>query len=278
MGIAEIRKRATVKLVIGILILCPVLGIVLGLTRADDNLIEIFVGVVWTGSCVVWYAMDCNEREIQHGKWFGLGVFLFTLLFIPVHLLLTRGLRGLAGIGIMVGIILVGSVLMGAGYGLGMALAGGETDFYKETASNEYARKILVARINQGGDINNPDTPRPLVSLEEFFEGNEDYGSIGYNFYPDQPSPAEFYEIFKTIRRKPEVYDVRVEIMDLEDPQGWPSTDTVWIITSVKPDTLSMWLGSRFQADEILKGFQSEYAIEPYDIPKDNQALGVWWD
>ena len=29
----------------------------------------------------------------------------------------------------------------------------------------------------------------PLVTLEEFFDGNNDYSSIGYNFPPPQPSP-----------------------------------------------------------------------------------------
>ena len=28
-----------------------------------------------------------------------------------------------------------------------------------------------------------------------------------------------------------EVGDVRVEVKDLEDAEGWPSTDTVWVIT-----------------------------------------------
>ena len=44
----------------------------------------------------------------------------------------------------------------------------------------------LKTRINRNGDINDPAVPRPLVTLEEFFEGNDDYGSIGYNFFPNQ--------------------------------------------------------------------------------------------
>lgn len=76
----------------------------------------------------------------------------------------------------------------------------------------------LIARINCNGDINDPTTPRPLVTLEEFFEGNEDYGSIGYNFSPDQPAPAEFYELLKRIRDRPDVADVRVEVSQHEVP------------------------------------------------------------
>ncbi len=142
------------------------------------------------------------------------------------------------------------------------------------------ARQRLLARINRNGDINDPKVPRPLVTLEEFFEGNSDYGSIGYNFYPDQPAPSDFYHLFKAIRAKPEVTDVRVEVKDLEDPEGWPATDTVWIITSASVNDIKKWLGRSFRADDILIGFPeaSYYKIERYEVPKGMQAIGVWWD
>jgi hypothetical protein len=68
-----------------------------------------------------------------------------------------------------------------------------------EQEANE-AREWLLERVNRDGDINDFSVARPLVGLEEFFEGNDDYGSIGYNFYPDQPAPSEFYALFKGIR------------------------------------------------------------------------------
>jgi hypothetical protein len=85
----------------------------------------------------------------------------------------------------------------------------------------------IVNRINRSGDVNHAKTPRPLLSLEEFFEGNDSFGSIGYNFYPDQPSPTEFYEFFRLVRNKPSVAAVLVEISQHEVPEEWPSTDTI---------------------------------------------------
>jgi hypothetical protein len=101
----------------------------------------------------------------------------------------------------------------------------------------------IVNRINRSGDVNHAKTPRPLLSLEEFFEGNDSFGSIGYNFYPDQPSPAEFYEFFRLVRNKPSVAAVLVEISQHEVPEEWPSTDTIWIITSESAQDVSGWLG-----------------------------------
>jgi hypothetical protein len=77
----------------------------------------------------------------------------------------------------------------------------------------------LVERINRNGDVNEPATPRPLLTLEEFFEGNDDFGSIGYNL-PDQPSPAEFYSLLKEIRNRTDVADVRIEVLDHPDPSA----------------------------------------------------------
>jgi hypothetical protein len=138
-------------------------------------------------------------------------------------------------------------------------------------------RQQLLKRINRSGDINDPDVPRPLVYLEEFFEGNSDFGSIGYNL-TDQPSPAEFYEFFKAIRDKPEVGDVLVEVKDLEDPEGWPATDTIWIIINATVADVARWLSQRFAADELIEGFHTTYPIEKYDLPAGMQAIGVWWD
>ncbi len=36
-----------------------------------------------------------------------------------------------------------------------------------------------------------------LVTIEDFFEGNNDYASIGVNLYPHQPFPSDFHSKFK---------------------------------------------------------------------------------
>jgi hypothetical protein len=140
------------------------------------------------------------------------------------------------------------------------------------------SRKTLLDHIARLGDVNSPATPHPLVTLEEFFEGNNDFGSIGYNFHPDQPSPQEFYQLFKKIRSNPNVADVRVQVTQHDDPEAWPVTDTVWIITSESRESVARWLGKRFAADEILDGFQPNRRYESLLIPEGMKAVGVWWD
>jgi hypothetical protein len=42
------------------------------------------------------------------------------------------------------------------------------------------ARKNLTAKLRAQG-LPSPDRPLPIVPLEDFFAGNNDYGSIGCN-------------------------------------------------------------------------------------------------
>jgi hypothetical protein len=55
-----------------------------------------------------------------------------------------------------------------------------------------YNRQILVNRIKAQG-LPSPHRPLPLVTLEEFFTGNDDYGSIGCNLSPPL-GPQYFYK------------------------------------------------------------------------------------
>lgn len=135
------------------------------------------------------------------------------------------------------------------------------------------SRERLLRRI---GDINDFSRPRPLVTLDEFFEGNRDPGSIGYNL-PDPPDPQEFRSFLGSISERDVVCAVLVEVKDLEDPDGWPSSDTAWVITSAGIDDVAAWVPKRFRPDDYLAGFP-ESGVEPYEIPTGFRSVGLWYD
>lgn len=134
-------------------------------------------------------------------------------------------------------------------------------------------REKLLERI---GDINDFTRPRPLVTLEEFFEGNDDPGSIGYDL-PDGPSPPEFYAFLSTLRGHAEIADVRIEVKDLEDSDGWPSTDTVWFVTSLTQAGLEGHFDERVRPDEWLR-YPPRHPVEPLRIPPGMQGIAAWYD
>ncbi|MCA8973294.1 MAG: hypothetical protein KDC98_01165 [Planctomycetes bacterium] len=135
------------------------------------------------------------------------------------------------------------------------------------------SRDRLLRRI---GDINDFSRPRPLVTLDEFFEGNRDPGSIGYNL-PDPPDPQEFRGFLTSISERDVVSAVLIEVTDLEDPDGWPSSDTAWVITSAMIDEVASWVPERFRPDEYLDGFP-ESGVEPHEVRAGFRAVGLWYD
>src|SRR5713226_1137979 len=92
----------------------------------------------------------------------------------------------------------------------------------------------IMDRVNRRGDVNDAATPRPLLSLAEFFEGSDVVGSIGCKLTPT-PEPSEFYALFQRIAARPEVADVLVQVTMFDAPE-WPFSDTVWIISSASPE------------------------------------------
>lgn len=118
--------------------------------------------------------------------------------------------------------------------------------------------------------------PGPTVSLEAFFDGNDDLGSIGCNLLA-HPGVNTFYRQFLTIRARPDVQDVLVEVTDLVDDASWPFADTVFVLTSMNASELKK-LTSVLHPDEV--GQFPESSI-PEDLPAlkpGMRVLGVWWD
>ena len=118
--------------------------------------------------------------------------------------------------------------------------------------------------------------PGPTISPEDFFEGNDDMGSIGCNL-SDHPGVDNFYRIFERIRSRRDVQDVLVEIKDLVDEHSWPFTDTIFVLTSMEEHELKN-LVAELNPDEV---GQFPQASIPTDLPTlkiGMRALGVWWD
>ena len=42
-----------------------------------------------------WCEVDSRRRDARISRWFGLGIFLLAIVFFPIYLVRSRGLRGL---------------------------------------------------------------------------------------------------------------------------------------------------------------------------------------
>jgi len=137
-------------------------------------------------------------------------------------------------------------------------------------------RQRIAERISRLGDPNDPNTPRPLLTIDEFFDGNDFPGSIGCNLSP-APSPDRFYSLFKTIASRPDVKDIRIRIVDFDDAD-WPFTDTVFVMTCASVEEVKSWFDADLAPDDVWEGFYPDESCEPYVVPPGTRPVAVWWD
>jgi hypothetical protein len=138
-------------------------------------------------------------------------------------------------------------------------------------------RQRLVDKITQQGDPDDPDAPSPIVSLEDFFEGNEDLGSIGCNLV-EHPGTDGFYRTLRDVRSRPDVQDVLVEIYEvMEGEDEWPFSERVYVLTSATPDDLRGWL-TALDPSEIEEGWASAAPSASPALEPGMRVLSAWWD
>jgi hypothetical protein len=135
----------------------------------------------------------------------------------------------------------------------------------------------ITERVNRLGDPNNPSSPKPLLTLAEFFEGNNVVGSIGCNLLPT-PTPAQFYAVLSAIAARPEVRDVRVQVTMFDNPDEWPFSDTVWVVTSADAATVRSWFGEAMAPDEVGEGWVQGVGYEDYTLPAGTKPVSCCWD
>jgi hypothetical protein len=116
-----------------------------------------------------------------------------------------------------------------------------------------------------------------VLTLHDFFEGNDDYGSIGVNIYPDQPSPQTFYNTFKSLLAEKKANEILVRVADTGEPDDWFYTDTVYVIGTVTMEELKTSL-SHLQFDEIYEEWMYGAPANAPEIQGENKVFSVWWD
>jgi hypothetical protein len=119
--------------------------------------------------------------------------------------------------------------------------------------------------------------PRDVViSVEHFFDGNDDLASIGCNL-TEHPGIDAFREILTGLLRRPDVEAVYARIAEIDPGKNcWPFTDTLFVVGTISPDELQSIL-KPIQPDEVGPGEQFEI---PSPIKRMHQGpvLAAWWD
>ena len=122
-----------------------------------------------------------------------------------------------------------------------------------------------------------PPKPAPVLSLENFFEGNTDLGSIGCNLM-EHPGIETFYSVLKAIRDREDVQDVLVEISDIDiEYADWVFSETIYVLTSADKEEVFEWL-KPLQPDEPFEGWSAGKPSAAPEPKAGMKVIGVWWD
>jgi hypothetical protein len=134
----------------------------------------------------------------------------------------------------------------------------------------------LVEKIRSLRDFNDYAAPDPIVSLEEFFTGNEDLGSIGCNL-TRHPGMQAFYRELRAIRERSNVQDVFVAIHELDQDTVWPYSECIYILTSAPTEEVAMWM-EKLQPSEVSEGWLYKQPPNAPPLKDGMRVVSCWWD
>jgi hypothetical protein len=146
--------------------------------------------------------------------------------------------------------------------------------------SNE-ARNMDTTRrdqlIRQMEQAENSGLGLPLVTLEDFFVGNDQCGSICPHVEP-QPSPSDVFVVFNLIRENTNVDAVFVMPTQIDSNNDWPFSDTVWIITSLSENELRNLIPKNFWPSEFSSGWPRHFKVQERPVPEGMRPVAAWYD
>ncbi len=133
-------------------------------------------------------------------------------------------------------------------------------------------RNALVVAL---GDLDAPDNYNDYVSLEAFFDGNDDPGSMWCNLDEPPDTADETYRFLRSIRERHDVADILVRVIQVEDGE-WPFSDSVVIVTDESGMTVRSWF-EKYPPDEVFEEDDAEY-LSALGHPDTSKAIRLWWD
>ena len=136
----------------------------------------------------------------------------------------------------------------------------------------------LLEELQRQGDYESGVGPEPVVSLELFFEGNEDPASIGCNL-SDHPGVQRFFTTLRELREQPDVQDVRVGISEVLGDDEWPFSDHVYVVTSASASEVQRRIGVLQPEPDVRPGWWNDTPpAMPIPVPQGMHLLTLWWD
>ncbi|MBI9115607.1 hypothetical protein [Sanguibacter suaedae] len=125
------------------------------------------------------------------------------------------------------------------------------------------------------------DGALPLLTLDEFFPGNEEEGSLAPNQWGyGRPSLAEIADRLRSIESHDDVDWVRVQLHD-ETVEGSDLVlaEAVAVCTSLDTDELTDLADTEWlESDGVVDGYVVDNLVDAPAVPAGSRVLSIVWD
>lgn len=120
-----------------------------------------------------------------------------------------------------------------------------------------------------------------LISLNDYFRGNDEDNCIILANTSVNLSSKEFEKFLRALKRKDNVMDVFIRFYDYEDAvcyeDAWINSDTVFVITSADIQEVKSWFQELEPSSVNEEMCLNKVVNSPY-IPEGYRIINVWWD
>lgn len=114
--------------------------------------------------------------------------------------------------------------------------------------------------------------PLPLVTLEEFFEGNGDSGS----FQAGDISAS--YSSLLALRARDDVADIRMGVTQWEGPGQWPLAEYIYVVTTGDADDFAGWMKDAGIWVSETGTEDAHRPSEALELPEGHRIVWAWID
>ena len=142
-------------------------------------------------------------------------------------------------------------------------------------------RTVLLEKLKRLDEIDSEHFP--VVTLDEYFIGNDQEDSIAPNQWGDgRPSIREIHARLKEIEARPDVQGVFVGLHQdwgaaLEDDAMWPAAENIHVYSSAPRKVADKWIEG-FASDGISPGWPyGKHAATP-EPPDGYRVYTIYWD
>lgn len=115
-----------------------------------------------------------------------------------------------------------------------------------------------------------------VLTLDEFFSGNEEPASIGVNL-SSPPSPAEFHRVLKALIDRGDAERILVRVNDIQDPPDWFFSDAIHVIGTIGREALADAV-DELHPDEVYEGWMYGEPVNAGPVPEGMRIYTLWWD